>query len=150
LISWAVILGVWVQLTTAGGRARRFAQEFDRTRKLDEASNLARRTSRSALPVLFMQATHFVSETRGPTLRAKESEVADTATIPSATLTGSQLEALHVLLEAEADEQRERLGRNIPWLASIASVSPLLGLLGTVLGVIQAFIGIATKGSGNL
>ena len=29
-------------------------------------------------------------------------------------------------------------------------MSPLLGLLGTVIGVIQAFIGIATKGSGNL
>ena len=36
------------------------------------------------------------------------------------------------------------------WLATIGSVSPLLGLLGTVIGVIQAFIGIATKGSGNL
>jgi biopolymer transport protein TolQ len=32
----------------------------------------------------------------------------------------------------------------------IGSVSPLIGLLGTVLGVIDAFIGIATKGSGNI
>lgn len=150
LISWAVIFGVWVQLSTAASRARRFAQEFDRTRRLDEASNLARRTSRSALPVLFMQAAHFVGETRGATLREKESAAADTATVPSATLTGSQLEALHVLLDAEADEERERLGRSIPWLATIASVSPLLGLLGTVIGVISAFLGIATKGSGNL
>jgi biopolymer transport protein TolQ len=29
-------------------------------------------------------------------------------------------------------------------------VSPLIGLLGTVLGVIDAFVGIASKGSGNL
>ena len=29
-------------------------------------------------------------------------------------------------------------------------MSPLIGLLGTVLGVIDAFLGIATKGSGNL
>src|SRR5205823_9746638 len=40
--------------------------------------------------------------------------------------------------------------RHVPVLATIGSVSPLLGLLGTVIGVIQAFIGIATKGSGNL
>ena len=60
------------------------------------------------------------------------------------------MEALHLLLESRADEERDRLGRHIPWLATIGSVSPLLGLLGTVLGVIQAFIGIATSGSGNL
>jgi biopolymer transport protein TolQ len=35
-------------------------------------------------------------------------------------------------------------------LATIGSVSPLIGLLGTVLGVIDAFLGIATQGSGNL
>ena len=150
LISWAVIFGVWIQLSKANGSARRFAQEFDKTRRLDEANGLARRTSRSALPKLFLQASHFVVETRGASLRIRESVTADTGTLPNATLTGSQLEALHLLLDAEADEERERLGRRIPWLATIGSVSPLLGLLGTVIGIIQSFIGIATKGSGNL
>jgi biopolymer transport protein TolQ len=83
-------------------------------------------------------------------MRAKEASAADTTTMPSATLSGSQLEALHLMLDAEADEERDRLGRSIPWLATIGSASPLLGLLGTVLGVIMAFLGIATKGSGNL
>ena len=149
LISWAIIVGVWIQLTIADSRARKFAGEFDRVRRLDEANALARK-SPSALGRLFVQASHFVVETRGASLRIRETVTADTGTIPSATLTGSQLEALHLLLDAEADTQRERFGRHIPWLATIASVSPLLGLLGTVLGVIQAFIGIATKGSGNL
>jgi biopolymer transport protein TolQ len=150
LISWAVIFGVWARLSTANSRAQRFAQEFDRTRKLDDATSLARRSPPSALPKLFLQAAHFVVESKGATLRAKEATAADTATIPSATLSGSQLEALHLMLDAESDEERERLGRSIPWLATIGSASPLLGLLGTVLGVIQAFLGIATKGSGNL
>jgi biopolymer transport protein TolQ len=150
LISWAVIFGVWSQLSTANRRATRFAQEFDKTRRLDEVNTLARKSPKNALAKLFLQASHFVVETRGASLRIKETVTADTGTIPSATLTGSQLEALHLLLDAEADEERERLGRHIPWLATIGSVSPLLGLLGTVLGVIQAFIGIATKGSGNL
>ena len=150
LISWGVIFGVWFRLSTANRRAQRFAQEFDRTRKLDEATSLARRSPPSALPKLFLQAAHFVVESKGASLRVKEASTPDTATLPAATLTGSQLEALHLLLDAEADEERDRLGRSIPWLATIGSASPLLGLLGTVLGVIQAFIGIATKGSGNL
>jgi biopolymer transport protein TolQ len=45
---------------------------------------------------------------------------------------------------------RDKLGRYVPSLATIGSVSPLIGLLGTVLGIIEAFIGIATKGSGNI
>lgn len=149
VISWAIIFGVWIQLSIANSRARKFAQEFDRIRRLDEANALSRKST-SALARLFLQASHFVVETRGASLRIKETVTADTGTIPSATLTGSQLEALHLLLDAEADAQRERFSKHIPWLATIASVSPLLGLLGTVLGVIQAFIGIATSGSGNL
>lgn len=150
LISWAVIFGVWVQLSMANRRAQRFAQEFDKTRRLDEANSLARRTEKNALAKLFLRASHFVVEIRGASLRIKETVTEDTSTLPNVTLTGSQLEALHLLLDAEADEERERLGRSIPWLATIGSVSPLLGLLGTVIGIIQAFIGIATKGSGNL
>ena len=42
------------------------------------------------------------------------------------------------------------MSKFVPSLATIGSVSPLIGLLGTVLGVIDAFIGIATKGSGNI
>jgi biopolymer transport protein TolQ len=150
LVSWAVIFGVWVQLSGVTSRAQRFAREFDRVRRLDEANALSRRMSQSVLSRLFLRAAQFVSETRGSLLRAKETATADAGTLPNATLTGSQLEALHLLLDAEADEERERVGRTIPWLATIGTVSPLLGLLGTVLGVIQAFIGIATKGSGNL
>ncbi len=149
LASWATIFGVWIQLGAANRRASRFAQEFDRTRRLDEANALARK-AKSALARLFLQASHFVVETRGASLRIKETVTADTGTVPNVTLTGSQLEALHLLLDVESDAERDRLGRHIPWLATIASVSPLLGLLGTVLGIIQAFIGIATRGSGNL
>lgn len=149
LISWAVIVGAWLQTAVANGRALKFAIEFDRTRRLDEANALARK-AKSALARLFLNASHFVVETRGASLRIKESVTADTGTAPSSTLTGSQLEALHLMLDAESDSERERLGRFIPWLATIGSVSPLLGLLGTVLGIIQAFIGIAKSGSGNL
>lgn len=150
LVSWAVIFGVWAQLSGAASKAQRFAREFDRVRRVDEANALARRMPKSALSKLFVRASQFVIESRGSTLRARETTAEEAGTLPNATLSGSQLEALHVLLDAEADEERDRLGRTIPWLATIGTVSPLLGLLGTVLGVIQAFIGIATKGSGNL
>jgi biopolymer transport protein TolQ len=36
------------------------------------------------------------------------------------------------------------------WLATIASASPFVGLFGTVMGVVDAFQGIAAAGAGSL
>jgi biopolymer transport protein TolQ len=55
-----------------------------------------------------------------------------------------------LVLDAETNAAQERLSRYVPSLGTIGSVSPLIGLLGTVLGVIEAFIGIASQGSGNI
>lgn len=158
LLSWAIMLGVWRALATAEGTARRFRYDFDRAMRLEEAAALVRRAPPNALTRLFTEAMHFVSETRGVNQRMRE-EIEYRATPAgaavsnapaAATLTGSQIETLHLLLDGEAMAERDRLGRLLPWLATIASASPLIGLFGTVLGVIEAFIGIATKGSGNL
>ena len=69
-----MIFGVWIQLSAANERAQKFAQEFDRTRRLDEANSLARRNISSGLARLFLQASHFIVETRGASLRAKHDD----------------------------------------------------------------------------
>jgi len=92
---------------------------------------------------LFREAITFYSELRPGVLR--EERGADRS-----TLTPTQLEALKMVLGKEVAAERDLLGHYVPWLATIGSVSPLLGLLGTTLGIINAFTGIATKGSGNL
>ncbi len=150
LLSWGIMLGAWRALARAEKTARAFRADFERSNRLDDAGALARRAPPSALTRLFMQAMHFVADTRGVNQRLRE-EIDFSSNAPAAaTLTGSQIETLHLLLDSEAMAERDRLGRFLPWLATIGSASPLIGLFGTVLGVIEAFIGIATKGSGNL
>jgi biopolymer transport protein TolQ len=46
--------------------------------------------------------------------------------------------------------ETEHLERRIPFLATTASVSPFLGLFGTVWGVMKAFLDIRTYGSANV
>jgi biopolymer transport protein TolQ len=65
-------------------------------------------------------------------------------------LTVTQLEALRMVLSKEIGAERDIMARYLPWLDTIGSVSPLLGLLGTVIGIMDAFIGIAAGGSGNI
>jgi biopolymer transport protein ExbB len=53
-------------------------------------------------------------------------------------------------LERTLEQLGEDLRRGLPVLASVGSVAPFVGLLGTVVGIISAFQGIAATGSGGL
>lgn len=58
----------------------------------------------------------------------------------------------HIIKERIEDVGRHvsfDLNRFLPTLGSIASISPLLGLLGTVIGMIQMFLTILTTGVGD-
>lgn len=155
LLSWTIMFVVSRELSKARNAATKFWREFERVSGLDAAAALAKRSPPSALTRLFSRAARFVADARVAKLQARELvETTAEMRLPEAraasTLTGSQIETLHLLLDTEASVERDRIGRFLPWLATIGSASPLIGLLGTVLGVIDAFIGIALKGSGNL
>jgi biopolymer transport protein ExbB len=60
------------------------------------------------------------------------------------------VESMRRELQRRIDEQVADLKRGLPLLASVGSVAPFVGLLGTVLGIVTAFRGIAQTGSGGL
>ena len=141
LLSWGIMFAKWRAFRTAESHGRAFVSEFERARGIDEAASIAQRAKRSAFTAVFARAVQFLSETR-PAMAATGDR--------TARLSGSQVEALRLVLDAESSKEREELGAFIPWLATVGSVSPLIGLFGTVLGVISAFTGIAAQGSGNI
>jgi biopolymer transport protein TolQ len=151
LVSWAVMLGAWREIARTLNAGRALLRELEKTTRLEQASALIRHAPASPFTRLYMVAMQFVSDTRALNQQVREREMDDPVIAPPAvSLTGSQVETLHLILDTEAMGERDRLGRYLPWLATIGSVSPLIGLLGTVLGVIDAFVGIARSGSGNL
>jgi len=141
LLSWAVMLGKSIEFRRVRRAADAFMRSFDRAHSLDEVATLAKHASSSPFTRVFERALQFMTQTK-PAL----APTADR----TARLSGSQVEALRLVLDAETNSERDALSRFVPWLATIGSVSPLIGLLGTVLGVISAFTGIATQGSGNI
>jgi biopolymer transport protein TolQ len=144
LVSWAIMLGVGRELTKALKSATAFAREVERAPRVESAAVAAKHSRPNASQRLLVRALQFLGETPpAPTY-------GDTGAVLSATHAASRVETLRLVLDAEALSERDRLGRFLPWLATIGSASPLIGLLGTVLGVINAFVGIATRGSGNL
>ncbi len=53
-------------------------------------------------------------------------------------------------MDRSANEETARLERSVGFLATTGSVSPFIGLLGTVWGVMAAFLNIGTQGSASL
>ena len=137
LVSWAIMFVKWIELRSAESRARTFYREFAKVHSLEGAASLVRRGAEGSYASLVHSAAEFVTQLTG-------------AGHAGGALSASRVEALRLVLDSETAAQRDRLAHFIPWLATIGSVSPLIGLLGTVLGVIDAFVGIAVKGSGNL
>ena len=58
--------------------------------------------------------------------------------------------ALERSLQLGVSEELAKLERNMSWLATTASVSPFIGLLGTVAGIITAFEGLGQQGATSL
>jgi biopolymer transport protein TolQ len=141
LLSWAMMFGKWWELRRVRRAGDEFVDKFERAHGLDEVESVARRAKANPYTRVVDRALLFLKETK-PALGATPDR--------TARLSGSQVEALRLVLDAQTNTERDALSRFIPSLATIGSVSPLIGLLGTVLGVIEAFIGIATKGSGNI
>jgi len=142
VVSWFIIGLKWWQNRRLRRQADRFFNEIEKTTRLDDAFRAVMKLPPSPYNRLFREGINFFSELR------PGSGATDAA--PAAVLTPTQVGALKMVLNKEIAAERDLASRYVSWLASIGSVSPLLGLLGTVLGVMRAFLGIASQGSGNI
>ena len=141
LTSWSIMFAKWFEYRRVQATGLAFLKEFERAHALAEAVRLAGRGKPNPFTRVLERGNIFLTETT-PALAA--------TTERTARLSAAQVEALRQVLDSQMDAERDALSRFLNWLATIGSTSPLIGLLGTVLGVIHSFLGIARAGSGNI
>ncbi len=141
VVSWMIIFAKALEYRRVRREGSRYLLEFERVGTMEEAGRLSARGRPNPFTRVFARANAFLHETT-PALAA--------TTDRGARLSAAQVEALRQVMDSQMDAERDLLGRYLTWLATIGSVSPLVGLLGTVLGVISAFLGLARGGSGNI
>ncbi len=131
--SWALI---WMRARVIGGAIRADRSFLDAFRRLAAGSEL----------------TGLVQLHRAGTLAALAEAGDRTLASPSAQALPApeRLELARRAMERAASQQSARLERQIGFLATAGSVTPFVGLLGTVWGVMSAFLSIGGAGSASL
>jgi biopolymer transport protein TolQ len=132
LLSWSIVFSKWSRLRQARAANKQFLRAFRKATGLDTVA-MASEQFRSA-PLVSVFDFGYAEVDRQVKSRG--------------TLTNKL--SLERSLQLGMNEELSRLDQNMNWLATVATVSPFIGLLGTVWGIINAFQGLAQAGSASL
>lgn len=147
IASWAVILFKLRQFQRVESQTARFRDVFRRSGKFSDVQSVCRSLARSPLAGIF-QAGYVELNTQ---LRQGDGSGGSTAPRASAARpTLRSFDALDRALLRAAGIEVAKLERRVPFLATTASITPFIGLFGTVWGIMNAFEGIGATGSTSL
>lgn len=132
VLSWSVIFSKWRVFSQARMANRQFLRAFRKAAGL-EAVAIASEQFRTSPLVSVFDFGYSEIDRQLKTHRTVNNKV-----------------ALERNLQLGISEEISKLERNINVLATTATVSPFIGLLGTVWGIIDAFQGLGNAGSASL
>jgi biopolymer transport protein TolQ len=132
IYSWTVIFAKWSAFGSAKRSDDRFLRAFRKANGLEAVMVASEQFRPSPLVAVFDYGYEEVSRQ-----------------VKSRGSLGNR-DAIVRSLQIGTNQQLSRLERNLGWLATTASVSPFIGLFGTVLGIIRAFQNLTGAGSASL
>lgn len=132
IYSWTVIYAKWSSFGAAQKSDAGFLRAFRKSNGIDGAVAASEQFRPSPLVAVFDSGYEEVSR-----------QVKSRGRL-------ANHEAITRSLQLGTSDQMARLEQNLNWLATTASVSPFIGLLGTVLGIIRAFQNLSGAGTTSL
>lgn len=149
IVSWSIILYKLIVFRRAERQTTQFLDVFRRSNKFSEVQAVCRSLAESPLVGLFQSGYAELTAQLRQTAPAEVASPSNPRT-PVVRPTLKSLTAVDRALMRAAVVEINKLERRIPFLATTASLTPFVGLLGTVLGIMSAFEGIGQTGSTNL
>ena len=136
--SWGLIAVKWRELKAADQDNEAFLEVYQRD-GFDASFEAARHLDRSPLAVVFLSCCADMQRL------AQDSNQAMLTRIDA-----DQHQVLSKVIQWTAVRERQRLDRSLPFLATVGSASPFIGLFGTVVGIISTFQSIGVAGNASL
>jgi biopolymer transport protein TolQ len=138
LVSWAIILSKWKEVRGATQDSEAFLEVYHEE-SFNEAYDAATELDRSPVATIFVA---ICDEMGRLAKRSGHASIHD--------LDETQIRWIHKQLGWVATREAQRLERGLSFLATTGSSAVYIGLFGTVIGIIQAFQGIAQSGNASL
>ena len=152
IASWAIILQKFWTFRASDRDTSRFLEAFRRSSKFSEVQAVCPTVAATPLVGVFqagyaeMNAQFRVATPGGASPAAPSSNPPTASTRP----TLKSLDGVDRALIRAATNEVNKLERRMTFLATTASVTPFIGLFGTVVGIMIAFQRIGASGSTNL
>ena len=128
VFSWALIVQKYQLMGRARTQSSRFQRAFRKATRLQDVAAVSEQFKPSPLVSVFEGGYEELKKQGG--LRNPV--------------------AVQRAMQIASSEELTRIERRLPWLATIGSVTPFIGLFGTVWGIIDAFHGLGTAGAATL
>jgi biopolymer transport protein TolQ len=132
--SWAVAIDKWFSVMGVRSRARRVEQALQSGHSLEE----------------FDRASDRGGDAMARVLAAGARELRDARRSGGGEETRALAERARAQMEVAVNRETLRLESGLSTLAIVASSAPFIGLLGTVIGIMNSFRDIAARGETNL
>lgn len=139
VISWCIIVQRWLVLATARKSVHNFEERFWSGIDLGLLYKEGSQMQEEGVPMVGMENMFRVGFKEFMRLRQQGNVDRE------AVMEGAQ-RAMRVAYSRE----EEKLERHLAFLATVGSVSPYIGLFGTVIGIMNAFIGLASQTQATL
>jgi biopolymer transport protein TolQ len=144
-VSWGIIFYKLVVYRRAEQQSGTFLNVFRKSSKFSEVQAVCPTLTASPLVGLF-QAGYAELNTQLRTDKTQEVKPGP----PPARPTLKSLDAVDRALLRATTVELNKLEQRVPFLATTASITPFMGLFGTVWGIMMSFQGIAGAGSSRL
>ena len=141
LVSWTIILRKWMTFSRIYSQNRAFASFFRKNPRLSEVNAACELYRSSPLPGIFSAGYQELNAQ----IKALK--------IPASTqpvLTDRNLAGIQRSLQRASAAELSVLEKSLSWLATTGSVTPFIGLLGTVVGIINAFVGLGFEKTASI
>ncbi|NYF80393.1 biopolymer transport protein TolQ [Granulicella arctica] len=132
IFSWSIMLSKWSSFGKAETQSKRFLRAFRKSGRLGEIATVSDQFKPSPLVSVFNEIHDEYQRQSGGRGLPRNPVALDRAAQTASS------EALTVM------------ERRMTWLATIAAIAPFIGLLGTVMGIIDAFHGLGASGTATL
>ncbi len=149
--TWSVMIEKGIALYRAKKLSRQFIAQFKSTSRAVTNSVMVREAAGNGSPVaqVYGQGVEKLLEFYEADNTTDLNKYAPSAVTRPCRLSEAQYSAIEAVLDSEVSSQEFELENRIGFLATMVSLSPFLGLFGTVWGVMIAFCGIAAAGKSD-